>query len=157
MSSKKYNFERRHNTIYQITNKINGKSYIGQTIQEIDKYINNHFTRAKRKKSKKYLYRAIRKYGEKNFSWKILWFGKATLEHSNNLELFFVAYYNTFKGNGYNCTEGGDGTRGLSGEKNSCSKTNMSLEKLKAKAKKTVETKRKYGVRNELIERWKGG
>jgi len=48
--------------IYKITNKINGKSYIGQTIQKLEYRIGDHFSghgNARRLSS------AIKKYGKR--------------------------------------------------------------------------------------------
>lgn len=107
------NLEIHYSYIYEITNKIDGKSYIGKTITNIEKYINEHFKIAmKTKNPKKYFYRAIRKYGKEKFTWRILWEGECNNVHLNNLEIFFIDYYNTNignNGNGYNCSKGGDG------------------------------------------------
>lgn len=58
--------------IYKITNKINGHSYIGQSLNieqrwtEHKKCINNT------ESWDRSLYKAIRKYGLDNFSWEII-------------------------------------------------------------------------------------
>lgn len=60
--------------IYKITNKINGHSYIGQSI-DIAKRWKNHIISSSNKNDKGYdypLYRAIRKYGIDNFSFEVL-------------------------------------------------------------------------------------
>ena len=94
--------------IYMATNKINGKSYIGQTkdfehrkkthIQRRDGYCDPNSI----------FHKALDKYGADNFEWTIL----ATIpgkELANAFERYFIAVYNTFKPNGYNLTKGGDG------------------------------------------------
>lgn len=53
--------------IYRITNKINGKSYIGQSVN-----IKNRWYVHKATKDDYPIHRAIRKYGKNNFSWEIL-------------------------------------------------------------------------------------
>jgi group I intron endonuclease len=60
--------------IYKMTNKINGKVYIGQSI-DINKRIKEHFWKATNEKDVSYnsaIHQAIRKYGAENFDWEIL-------------------------------------------------------------------------------------
>lgn len=65
--------------IYKITNKINGKSYIGKTEVSLETriqahcYASLHHRKTKNKDEYYYpLHRAIRKYGIENFETKIL-------------------------------------------------------------------------------------
>ena len=51
--------------IYLITNKINGKQYIGQTVKTVQKRWSRHL--ADSKNFDFYFYKAIRKYGKENF------------------------------------------------------------------------------------------
>ena len=55
--------------IYKITNDINGKIYIGKTLNSLEHRFNEH-KRASRKKccENRPLYSAMRKYGVENFS-----------------------------------------------------------------------------------------
>ena len=89
--------------IYCITNKINGKPYIGQTIRTLEERIADH------KHCKKTLIgKAIQKYGwsDKTFKVEILEVCE-TLEQLNEREKFWIAKYNSIVPNGYNMTEGG--------------------------------------------------
>ena len=54
--------------IYKITNKLNGKSYIGQTIRPINQRWHRHVNDAMNNILDTHFARAIRKYGEKSFS-----------------------------------------------------------------------------------------
>ena len=58
-----------YGVIYRFKNKLNGKSYIGQTYDINTRYY-SHIHRYKYRDSK--FYRAIRKYGLDNFEFSIL-------------------------------------------------------------------------------------
>lgn len=94
--------------IYCYTNLINGKKYIGQTINPTQRY-NSHTSAAFNPKDSEYdsiIHRAFRKYGLNNFSYEIL--AEAdTIEELNGLEMYFIAHYNTQVPNGYNIEAGG--------------------------------------------------
>lgn len=92
--------------IYKITNKVNGKSYIGQTRYTLEFRWRQHI----HKKDNTYFHNAIRKYGEDNFIKEIL--EECDVNYLNSREIFYIAKYNTFK-EGYNLTIGGDGNRVL--------------------------------------------
>ena len=90
--------------IYKITNKINGHSYIGQSI-DIERRWKKHINFPK-ENSNYPLYRAFVKYGIENFNFEILKIcDKKDLDIE---EIKFIAQYDTFK-NGYNQTTGGGG------------------------------------------------
>lgn len=96
--------------IYKITNKINGKVYIGQTIRTIQdrwkEHIRYSFTTEKGKSYNSILHKAIRKYGVDAFDIE-------EVEHCDNdsvieREEYWIKYYNSAKG-GYNISLGGHG------------------------------------------------
>lgn len=97
--------------IYMATNKINGKSYIGQTINKLRQRKNDHISSALNKRTHLYFHNAIRKYKPENFSWKIL-AECNSINKLNKLESFYITLYSTFE-NGYNLTNGGEGILGL--------------------------------------------
>lgn len=90
--------------IYKITNKLNGKTYIGQTIRDLEqRFIEHTFPSS----GCKAIRDAIKKYGEENFSIEEL--AKASSQDElNKLEKFFIETRNTLSPNGYNLKEGGD-------------------------------------------------
>lgn len=92
--------------IYKITNKVNGKSYIGQTRYTLEFRWKQH----QHKKDNTYFHNAIHKYGIENFSTEIL--EECDYKDLDSREIFYIAKYNTFK-EGYNLTIGGDGNRRL--------------------------------------------
>ena len=88
--------------IYKITNKINNKIYIGQSVNPQHRW-NQHKNRMKNNTDNSILHKAMRKYGIENFDFSILgWF-----EDYNDKEKYFIKYFNSLTPNGYNILEGG--------------------------------------------------
>lgn len=97
--------------IYKITNKINGKCYIGQST-DIEKRWKTHKSNwIQKTERRKLLYRAFRKYGIENFTFEIL--QKCKKEILDEREEYWIAKYDSFK-NGYNMNRGGHSHRGSS-------------------------------------------
>lgn len=93
--------------VYLITNDINGKQYIGQTIKKLNLRWNEHTS----SKSKGALQRAIRKYKKENFSLAILHVCESK-EEMDFVETFYISLLNTRAHVGYNLTDGGEGIPG---------------------------------------------
>lgn len=96
--------------IYKITNKLNGHSYIGLSIN-IEKRFADHKTKAfnsnRQDDIDKALYRALRKYGLENFDFDIL--EECLPDDLRNREIFWIDYFNTYNDRShYNETPGGD-------------------------------------------------
>ena len=93
--------------IYKITNKVNGKVYIGQSV-DIERRWKEHRQRPFNSNSQQYnspLYRAIRKHGLDNFIFQVIEEGLPS--ELNDKEIYWINYYNSYL-NGYNLTLGGD-------------------------------------------------
>ena len=88
--------------LYKITNLINGKVYIGQSIHP-DKRWWEHRNKAKKNFDKYPIHLAISKYGEKNFSFEVLEWS----EDYDNREKELIQEYNSISPNGYNVAIGG--------------------------------------------------
>lgn len=89
--------------IYKITNNINGKSYIGQSYRPYTRF-RQHCADSGEDKRCSLIKKAIRKYGEDNFSFEILeW-----TENYNQREIDLIQEYNTLAPNGYNILIGGE-------------------------------------------------
>lgn len=98
--------------IYKITNRINGKIYIGKTFNFIERW-RQHVTG---RGCTKILSSAIKKYGITSFTFEVLVeihsYDLDRLEITlSSLEIFFIKKYDSFHF-GYNSTKGGDGQRG---------------------------------------------
>lgn len=87
--------------IYKITNLINGKCYIGQSVDILRRW-RNHKETSKNSSKEAYeypLYRAFRKYGLENFSFEIL--EECKKEELDIKETFYINKYNSLN-EGYN-------------------------------------------------------
>lgn len=96
-------------SIYCITNKVNGKSYVGKTC-DVEYRWKQHVGDALRENpERRYAFQnAIRKYGEDSFFWEIIE-EHSTIEEANVAEEFFISYLGTVAPFGYNLTKGGEG------------------------------------------------
>ena len=91
--------------IYKITNTINGKSYIGQTIQNVKERFYQHCaTKCSKAVSNMAIHRAIKKYGKLNFTVEVI--EEIDSANLNDRERYWIKYYNSYN-NGYNSTKGG--------------------------------------------------
>lgn len=125
--------------VYCLTNKINGKKYIGITKQEIEKRWRNG--RGYKKTTR--IAMAIKKYGWDNFDKKIL-YSDLDNKKASDMEIFYINKYNTIE-NGYNVQSGGfkDYTTEMSEYHKQCvSKANKGKHY-------SPETEFKKGVYNE--------
>ena len=98
--------------IYKVTNQINGKIYIGQTTKTAEQRLKKHWSEANcAERPENYFHNALLKYGIENFTIEVI--DEANnLEELNEKEIYWIAYYNTYKGFGYNCNAGGGNSRG---------------------------------------------
>lgn len=105
--------------IYKIENLINGKKYIGQSI-DIETRWAEHKRINERSletiKQKYPLYLAFKKYGLENFSFEVLEI--CSKEKLDEREKYYIDYYNSYIDNensmGYNLTRGGNGNQQVS-------------------------------------------
>jgi|LakMenEpi03Aug12_release.lakeMendotaPanAssembly.Ray.scaffolds.fasta_scaffold00065_149 group I intron endonuclease len=94
-----------------VTNKINGKQYIGYTTKTLEERKKAHLCKANSPSNKHYFYlfkQAIRKYGIDNFDWEVLETCNSIKECCDK-EIYYINNHNTISPNGYNLTEGGNG------------------------------------------------
>jgi len=123
-----------HMYIYQITNTVNGKIYIGKTTKTIEERFQRHAYNANAK-SQTYLHNAIRKYGTEAFTITELESGFNSEDDLNEAEIRYISELSPH----YNMTAGGEG---MSGFKPSSETRKKISEALKGK-KFSEQTKRK--------------
>ena len=97
--------------IYMFVNKHNSKCYVGQT-RTLQARYKEHLYQANNGSSLP-IHRAIKKYGEKSFEFKVLqYFVDCTKEQLDEAEIKFISKHQAYS-KGYNCTTGGEGNNGL--------------------------------------------
>ena len=100
--------------IYIITNTVNGKQYVGQTVKTLEQRLERHIADSFRvnedggyRHNSKINY-AIRKYGGDRFIIQLI--GEYDAQDLDKMEIHFIELYNTYY-NGYNSTLGGGGIK----------------------------------------------
>lgn len=91
--------------IYKITNQLTQEVYIGQS-RNIERRIAYHKAASKRLNETTLLYRKIREYGIKNFSFEVI--EECDIDKLDEREIYWISYYNSYE-KGYNMTRGGQG------------------------------------------------
>ena len=94
--------------IYKITNKIDGKSYVGQSLNDPKIRWKQHF---RENSGCICLRNAIQKYGKENFKTEIICI--CFDEDINFYEIEYIEKFNTISPNGYNLQSGGNNGRRL--------------------------------------------
>lgn len=126
--------------IYKITNKLNGKLYIGQ-----------HKVPKQPEAFMRYLGKglairaAIKKYGKANFAKEIIeYIEDDELHHTvSEREIYWIAFYNSRCPNGYNISPGGEG-----GCTHESAMKGQITRKLRGHDQMSEETKRKISIAN---------
>ncbi len=128
--------------IYCITNKINKKKYIGQTIQEYKKRWYRHIHELNNDAHmNKHLQNAWNKYGEDNFSFEVLEILKSDSEDKlrkiiNEKEISYINEWNLLNREyGYNIAEGGSEGNNFAG------KTEEEMNEIKRKKSESMKGK----------------
>ena len=145
--------------VYKIKNKINGKLYIGQTIQSLEKRWKAHL---KKTSNCTILKNAIKKYGSKNFEVSIVSFCDNS-EQMNKREIKYIKIFKSKHPNGYNVFGGGNDYRHTKETKRKLSEINKNTIppsrkdcRLTEKHKKQISKKMKGRKRSkQTIEKFK--
>lgn len=138
--------------IYKITNIINNKIYIGQTVKTADERLKQHIYTATKHITNTHLAHAIRKYGQDNFKIEIIDTAKSQ-EELDYKENYWINALNTIN-NGYNMTDsspGGNTYLKLSPETLISVKEKISISKKGGLNPKSVKIKCKNITTNEEL------
>jgi len=133
--------------IYLLTNTVNGKVYVGQTIQTLSKRMNGHKGTSKCPKAKgynDYVHRAIRKYGWDNFKVSIIdnTTNKTQKQLDSNETIWIACFDSANREFGYNIEKGGSGRGKVSDE------TKKKLSEVNTGKTLSDETKKKLSEAN---------
>lgn len=121
-------------SIYKITNLINGKVYIGQSVDP-----KRRFQEHKSGYGNIPLYNSIKKYGVENFSFEVI---EKDIENYDEREIFWIDFYqSTDRDFGYNISKGGNSPPIRFGEDSSlCQYSDQIIEKMCLEIKNTNKT-----------------
>lgn len=109
--------------IYCFKNLVNGKVYIGQSVN-IQRRYKQHLSNINNLKHQEAIYLALRKYGVENFSFEIL--KECDINNLSKFEQYYISKYDAYGCNGYNETVGGEGSIGYKHTKESKEKMSAS-------------------------------
>lgn len=136
--------------IYKVTNKVNGKIYIGQTSRSVDVRWKEHIRDSSDKPSSVYcslLHYAVRKYGADAFTVDCI--EECSSIEMDERERYWIEHFKTYE-NGYNITRGGQG-------KPLCSNEEILTEWGNGLSAKQISEK--LGISNQIVckrLKWQG-
>lgn len=137
-----------HNSagIYKISNKVNGKVYVGKSI-DIERRYREHFNDLKNNKDTTYLQRAWNKYGEENFEFSIL--KECQSEELRCWEEYYIELHESCnREKGYNLKYISEGVEYHSEE------TKQKLREINLGKKASEETKQKMSESRKGERHW---
>lgn len=135
--------------IYKITNNINSKVYIGQSIN-IHRRWKDEKANAFSGQSNEYdtkRSRAFRKYGLENFTFEVI--EECEPSELNSREKYWISYYNSHI-DGYNMTMGGDSTAHVN-QLSNIKQVEEIINDLRNSTLTGIEIGQKYGVSDQTI------
>lgn len=96
--------------VYKATNKLNGMIYVGQTTYTLEERKKSHKKESRVRRGCPKFHNAINKYGFNNFSFEVIGIAE-NIETLNNLEEYYIEWFNSIAPNGYNLDSGGNNRR----------------------------------------------
>lgn len=142
--------------IYIITNKINGKVYVGQSQNSAIRF-KQHCKLSNMSNS--IIGRAIQKYGKENFAFHVI---EKQITNYNDREKFWISYYNSVIPFGYNILDGGENPPTLYGDDSPhCILPDYDLKELINELRNTktpyAKLALKYGISKRQVMRINNG
>lgn len=132
--------------IYKITNKVNGKVYIGQTIHSLRARWNRH---KKCNSQCTSLTNAIKKYGSENFTIDVIDTARST-DELNKKEVYWIAFYKSNqKRYGYNIQIGG--RSGNTDHYKLSEEDELKIEKLDAEGVSHIKIGEMFGINRKTV------
>lgn len=93
--------------LYKITNQLNEKVYIGQTIDDKNRW-HAHKSFAKQALPVQYIHRAMAKYSSENFEFEVIATCRTQEDADETEKMLIIQYDSQNKESGYNISHGGD-------------------------------------------------
>jgi len=140
--------------VYLITNKVNGKQYVGQTHYSLSRRWKEHIDWSKNNR-KSVLHKAVFKYGVENFCIEPLHLC-LTKEEMDFVEMFYIIFLNSKIPLGYNMTDGGDGALGHKHDETSRAKIKTARAK-QVMPPRSDETKKRMSIAISAAKPWNHG
>ncbi len=140
--------------IYKVTNLINGKVYVGKSLNSFKKRMGQHkgvYENLKNKKADTVFYKALRKYGWDNFLWEQIDFNIIP-EILAELEKKYIVQFNCKAPHGYNLTDGGEGICGL---KRSQETKNKIGNAHRGKKMSEISIQKMIAARSNISQEWR--
>jgi group I intron endonuclease len=131
--------------VYKVTNKSNGKVYIGQTVRTLEVRWKEH---TKNNSHCSALHSAISKYGEEVFEIEVIDFAQS-IDELNEKEKHWISHYNSIAPNGYNLDSGGRNKVVSQITREKMSKSRSGGKYPHKGVPRTEEAKRKIGLANK--------
>ena len=122
--------------VYKITCRNNGKCYIGVTKHPKQRYKDHCFDA--RHNSPFPVHNAMRKHGIHQFDFEVIYGSKDEKYIREEMETYFINLYDSHR-NGYNCTDGGEGTSGHIPTEETRQKRSKTMKEFHADPTKNVE------------------
>ncbi len=146
--------------IYKITNLINNKIYIGQTVKTLEQRWKEHLKSAKNN-DHKHLYQSINYYGKNNFKIEIIDQANS-IDELNSKEKYWINYYKSLDPNiGYNNIDGGIANPMNYNNIKDYHDSKMRSKEIREKISRTMKTLRQekgfsQETRNKISQKLKG-
>ena len=144
--------------IYKITNRINGKVYVGQSKNPHRRFKDHIY--GKNSEHNSVIHNAIKKYGIDAFDFDVI---EHNVVEYNDREKYWIAYYRSNQRQyGYNITDGGEDPPILRGEESSLCKISDAdivrmVKDLSNSMMSYTEIANKYGVTTQTVQHINSG